>query len=225
MNNRLLTGIPVLYNGETFRKSIESVVNECDVLIIDNNSTHDVKLVIDEYDKRPNVFVIRNKENNFVVAAWNQILQFFLKWNYENLIIMNSDLILNQGWSNHLENGVSCVINDGSEKQDKEVFSGTPGIYVNLNVEMAKAVYPVPNDIKLWFSDDWIYTIIRELGYKTIVKHKLIGLHYCGGSQSIAILPNKSETIEADKVAWAEVVEPLMWERINKLKNEMQKQS
>lgn len=219
MNKRLLVGVPCLFNGETCRKAIQSVVNEADVLIIDNGSSKDVKLVIEDFDKLPNVFVIRNKENIFVNGSWNQIMEFFLQWNYEQLVIINSDLILSHGWSNHLVDGESCLVTDGSHKVETVATEGVPGVFIHGNRKMFEIVYPIPNEIKLWFGDEYLFLIWRELGYKTIIKPGLIAQHWHNGSQTIAILPNKSEMIEADKVAWAEIVEPLMWERINKLKN------
>jgi hypothetical protein len=221
---KILVGCPVLFNGETCLKAFKSVIDEADLLILDNGADQSVKDAIIEMarynDNRQRIALIRNETNQFVVPAWNTLLGAFLDPNcpYEQLVIMNSDLILQPGWSQYLENNISVIPCDGTLKKDEEVFNGTPGIFITLNKAMAKAVYPIPNEIKLWFSDQWIYTILREIGYKTIVKHKLIGLHFHGGSQTIGILPNKSEMIEADKIAWAEVVEPLMWERIAELK-------
>lgn len=215
---RALVGIPCLYNGDTCLKAFKSIIDEADLLIIDNNANTDVKKVFIEFDNKAHF--IHNLDNKFVVYAWNQILEFFLNSHYEQLVIMNSDLILQQGWSQYLENNVSVIPCEGTLKEDEQVFKGTPGIFITLNKPMAKAVYPIPNEIKLWYSDEWIYTILRELGYKTIVKHKLVGWHFHGGSQTIGILPNKSEMIEADKIAWTEIVEPIMWERIAELKKQ-----
>jgi hypothetical protein len=220
MKSNLLVGIPLLYHGETCRKAINSVVNECDVLLVDNGADADVKEVINEFDKRPNVFVIRHEVNQYVNPAWNDIMQFFLNWNHwEQLVIMNSDLILSKGWSNHLVDGESCLVTDGSHKVETVATEGVPGVFIHGNTQMFKMVYPIPEEIKLWFGDFYTFSIWRELGYKTIIKPGLIAEHWHNGSQTIAILPNKSEMIEADKVAWAEVVEPLMWERIKQLKN------
>lgn len=216
---KILTAIPCLYNATTCKKAIESVVNESDVLLIDNGADLDVKEVLNEFYKRPNVFLIKNEVNLYVNKSWNQSMHFFLQWEYEQLVILNSDLILAPGWSDYIIDGISAVPCDSETKEDKIVTEGTAGIAIHLNREMVKLVYPIPNEIKCWFGDFFIYNILRNLGYKTVVKAGYICNHFHNGSQTIAILPNKSEIIEADKVAWVEIVEPLMWERINKLKN------
>lgn len=220
----ILIGCPVLYNGETCLKAFRSVIKEADLLIIDNNSTPDVKKAISQIcaeslQTEHQVCVIRNQTNEFVNKAWNTCLSFFLNNNnWDQLVIMNSDLIIAPGWSNHLEDGISCIPCDGTLKDDVEVFSGTMGVFIHLNKKMAEMIYPIPEDIKCWFGDDWGYSILRELGIKTVVKYKMVALHHHGGSQTLAILPNKSEIIEQDKIAWAEIVESLMWERIKELK-------
>lgn len=216
---RILVGIPVLFNGNTCLKAFKSVVGESDLLIIDNGSEKDVKQAIREiWHEHANVKVIQNAENLYVTEAWNQSLKYFLESNYDQLVIMNSDLILEPGWSSYLVDGVSCIPTDGSHKEDEVVTQGSPGVFLHFNKAMAKLVYPIPNEIKLWYNDFWCYNILRNLGYKTIVRSGIIAQHFHGGSQSIAILPNKSEMIEDDKIAWRDIVEPLMWERINQLK-------
>ncbi len=221
--SKILVGIPVLYNGETCLRAF-SVVDEpnVDLLIIDNGSEPDVKYSIEltknTYD---NVKVIIHSKNTYVNPAWNEILAYFLNnEKYDQLIIMNSDLIMHPGWSNYLEDGIVNLPCDGTLNEDEEVFIGSPGILLHLNKKMAKMIYPIPNEIKLWFGDEYILTILREMGIKTIVRHKLIGIHFHGGSQSIAILPNKSEMIETDKIAWEEIVKPLMKIKIQELKSQ-----
>lgn len=221
---KILTAIPCLYNGDTCLKAFRSVIGESDLLILDNGGDESVKQAISIFkgELHPHaVFVFENETNQYVTSAWNFFIEHFLNYSfYDQLIIMNSDLILEPGWSNYLVDGISCIPTDGSHKQDEVVTQGSPGVFLHFNKAMAKLVYPIPNEIKLWYNDFWCYNILRNLGYKTIVRSGIIAQHFHGGSQSIGILPNKSEMIEADKVAWAEIVEPLMNERIKKLKDE-----
>lgn len=222
---KILCAIPVLYNGETCLKAFRSAIEEADVLILSNGADRSVQQAIDLFKGEQHVnrvSVFRNETNLFVNWSWNFFMQYFIKTDfYDQLIIMNSDLILSPGWSEQLEDGIISLPSDGTLKQDEQVFCGSPGVFLQLNREMAKIVYPIPSEIKLWFGDEFLLTILRELGYKTIVKHKLVALHFHGGSQSIAILPNKSEMIEADKVAWETIVEPLMRKKINELKKSL----
>lgn len=208
---RILTAIPCLFNGDTCLKAFKSAVDESDLLLIDNGGDKSVKQAVREiWHEHANVKVIQNAENLYVTEAWNQSLKHFLDSNYDQLVIMNSDLLLEKGWSSYLVDGVSCIPTDGSHLNDEVVTQGSPGVFLHMNKEMAKLVYPIPSEIKLWFGDDWCYGILRNLGYETIVKANLKALHFHGGSQSIGKLPNKSEMIEADKIAWEKIVKPLM---------------
>ena len=142
MKNSILCGIPLLYNAETCRKAINSVVGECDVLLIENGATEDVKQVVADFEKRPNVFVIRHEVNQYVNPAWNAIMQFFLNWNHwEQLVIMNSDLILSKGWINHLVDGESCLVTDGSHKVETIATEGVPGVFIHGNIKMFEMVF------------------------------------------------------------------------------------
>lgn len=209
---KILCGIPCLYNGETCLRAF-SVVDEenVDLLIIDNGSDTDVKYSIDLVKNAySNVKVIKHNKNIFVNPAWNEILAYFLNnGQYDQLIIMNSDLILSPRWSNFIEDGISCLTTDGSHTANTEAFEGTPGVFIHLNKEMARLVYPIPEEIKIWYGDLWIYSKLRKAGYKTIIKAGLIANHYHGGSQSCQKLPEFQEIIEQDKIAWVEIEKTL----------------
>lgn len=207
-----LIGIPCLYHGHICLKAFKSVIDEADLLIIDNGGDRSVKhaigLMREEYGT-PRVNLIANAENKYVNPAWCQILKYFLASDYEQLIIMNSDLIMMPGWSEHLVDGEICIPTDGSHTSDIEVFEGTAGVFIHLNKEMANLVYPIPESIKIWFGDNVIFGKLRKSGYKTIIKSKLIATHYQNGSQTVKILPGISELIELDKLAWAEIEKTL----------------
>lgn len=177
------------------------------MLLIDNGAEFAVKQVISYFD-RPVTRIIRNEENIYVNPAWNQILGYFLRTEFEHLVIMNSDLIMQPGWSKALrqaQHDISCIPTDGSHLEDVEVFEGTPGVFIHLTREMAKLVYPIPTPPLVWFGDQWIYTRLRQAGYKTVIKSALKALHYHNGSQTVQRVPGISEIIEQDKAAWAKI--------------------
>lgn len=213
MSLKILVGIPVLYNDTTCLKAFRSVIEEADVLIIDNGAEDDVKQAIRIFKDELHghgIFVIENEANKYVNPAWNQILKYFLDSEYyDQLIIMNSDLIMHKGWSQTLVNGISCVSTGGEHKQDEEVFAGTPGIAIHLNKEMAKLVYPLPKSIKIWFGDQFIYEKIRKAGYKTIIRANWMVHHWHNGSQTCQKLPEFQEIIAQDKLAWLEIEKTL----------------
>lgn len=209
---KILVGIPVIAHAEITRLAIDSVVGESDVLVIDNNADATTKLML----MREDISVIENEENIFVNASWNVFLDVFLKTDYDTLVIMNSDLIMQPGWSEKLDSNQICIPTDGTHLEDVVVTEGTPGVFIHLNREMAKIIYPIPDYIKVWFGDLFIFSVLRRLGYQTVVKAGLIANHYNGGSLSVNIVPNKEAIIEQDKANWALYGERDIEERISK---------
>lgn len=210
---RILVGIPVIAHADLCKAAIDSVVLESDVLVIDNNADPETKLML----LREDIEVLVNTENIYVNAAWSEIMQYFLLSEfYDTLIIMNSDLIMQPGWSAKLQEGQICIPTDGSHAENVVVTEGIPGVFIHLSREMVEMVYPIPSYVKIWFGDNWVFEILRRLGYQTVVKAGLVGLHYNGGSQSVNIVPDKEAIIEVDKVAWAEFGERDIEERVAK---------
>ncbi len=209
---KILVGIPVLYHGDVCLQAFKSIIEEADLLIVDNGSEADVKEAINQMHIYNNgsirVGLIRNDKNKYVNPAWNQILGSFLDANcpYEQLIIMNSDLVMQPGWSDKIKDGISCIPTDGSHASDTLVTEGTPGVFIHLNKTMAKIAYPIPDAIKIWYGDNWIYDRIRKAGFETIVRTGMICTHIGNGSRTVNLVPNKTEIIAQDQVAWAELV-------------------
>lgn len=200
---KCLIGIPCLFGSVHTKAAIDSVINQSNVLLIDNGAEKSVRSVIDSFDCHK----IHNKSNLYVNQAWNQILDFFLKHDYDILVIMNSDIIMNKGWIDVLSKvpeGTIAVPNLGSATEDIDVNQGTPGVFIHLTKKQANIVYPITDCIKVWFGDNWIYGILRSLGYKTVVYHKLKAIHYHNGSQNVSRVNGISEIIEEDKRMWAE---------------------
>jgi hypothetical protein len=218
---RLLIAIPCLYGAQHTEDAIESVLKNENVhlLLIDNGAEPSVKEVIKKYDKRTDVFVIKNQSNVYVNPAWNQIMAFFLKWSgYDRLCIMNSDLIIDDNFTSIIENfaidnpndiPVPVISSDSNIfKQTRsegfeEVHEGTAGVFIVLSREQCEKVYPIPESIKVWFGDNWIYDGLRKLGSKTIVVKNMICYH--SGSQNVSRVKGISEIIEQDKIEWSKI--------------------
>lgn len=196
-----LVAIPCLYHASICRMAIAGVIADADVLVIDNGAPDDVKEVIASF----NLTVISNEVNMYVNYAWNQALAYFLNSRYEQLIIMNSDLVMKPGWFEKLRRGVSCIPTDSSHLADTVVTEGVPGVFIHLNKETAMRAYPIPDAIKIWYGDNWIYTRVRQAGYQTIIIAGMLCEHFGNGSRTVNIVPNKTEIIAQDQLAWIEV--------------------
>lgn len=212
-------GIPCLLGAGHTKEAIESVVHHPDtfVLLIDNGAEQVVKDVLGEYEEFDNVLVIHNRENVYVNPAWNILIEHFLKSHSDYLMIMNSDLILHSAWKEVLNREltlmpeiipVPVISNDRNILNHtvhagpllEEVFEGTPGVLIVLNKKMASIIYPIPESIRVWFGDLFIYSVLRKLGYQTIIIHNLFTYH--SGSQNVSKVPGIAEIIEEDKKAW-----------------------
>ena len=232
MKKRLLIAIPFLYGAEHSRLAIESVVNnDLDLLLIDNGAANDVKAVINNYHSRPNVAIISNPENVFVNPAWNMAMDFFLEHKqYTHLIIMNSDLIMQDYWSHALQNFFSkeenknlipvAILSDNIHVRDidddqfNKLEGGIAGVFIVMDRRAVEIVNPIHESIRVWFGDNVIYDLLRGFGYTTGVLNNLRAMHYCNGSQNVQRVAGISEIIEADKIAWRDIVQPLLIEKI-----------
>jgi GT2 family glycosyltransferase len=230
---KVLLSIPCLYGAAHTKEAILSVINSgVDLLLIDNGADADVKSVLNWYDVNyANVSVIRNPTNIYVNPAWNQALSYFLEHReYTHLILMNSDLILDKDWLMNIRSWLANNPNDiclptitegrsgcNDEQKGTVVNEGTPGVFIMINREHVKIVNPIPKEIVLWFGDNFIFSVLRELGYNTVILNNLCAYHYW--SANVSKLPEASVLIEKDKVAWAEVVEPMMQRKIQYFKN------
>ena len=222
---KILVGIPCYRNTHVTKLSIDSVINQkdIDILLIDNGAEEPVKELLKTY-QQDNIKVLSLPENIYVNPAWNLIIENFLTSDCEYLIILNSDVIMQKDWIEILKSrwgiypdeiclpritdNIHILDNNISEniKEGTVVFGGTPGILITLNKKQAEIIYPIPNELKLWFGDLWIYTILRKR-YKTIIVPNLLAYHV--GSTNMQALPNVSEIIEQDKKTW-ETVKPQM---------------
>jgi GT2 family glycosyltransferase len=215
---KILVVIPCLYGAEHTREAIDSVVhqNNVDVLLIDNGAERSVKDLINSYMNFPNPLTcISNRVNLYVNPAWQQGIDYFLSCSeYDYLIIMNSDLIMRSDWSENLMARweaypntiyIPQIIQDkefkhGVNSHDIEVSEGTPGVFITLNRNQAEIINPLPTELKVWFGDNWIYEILRGLGYKTIIPNNVVSYHYW--SQNVQKVAGISEIIEEDKRQW-----------------------
>ena len=229
----ILIAIPCLYGAEHTKEAIDSVVNTpATILLIDNGSEPRVKSLIEAYRHRDNVVIYSFPENVYVNPAWNMAIDFFLQnGEFTHIAIMNSDLILYRDWYKHLETAlINNFIPLPIVTQDRDLLNashesivtefgppitvdgGTPGIFICLNREMVEKVGLIPEDIKVWFGDQYIYTILREIGYKTITEPCLLCYHYW--SQNVQKVKGIGEIIENDKRKWELIVKKLMDDKI-----------
>lgn len=220
---KILVGIPVVTGAHHCKAAIDSVKNGADVLIIDNGADEEVKVMLDGYAEDDRIHVETNPKNIYVNPAWNQILEYFLKWGrYDYLVIMNSDLsmgylwdyVCKAQWNEDKNASLIPVINPKDDTFQGPyllpatlVKEGTPGVFITLTRKQAKIVHPIPDTLKIWFGDNFIYEVLRGIGYKTVIPPNLIATTQW--SQTIKRVPEAAALIEQDKLEWVKLAEEL----------------
>lgn len=234
---KILVGIPFLTGYKHSHEAISSVLNQPDIhlLIIDNGATDDLKELFKNYTHLPNVSIIHNEHNIYVNPAWNQIMKFFLQHpEFDILCIMNSDLRMQKNWSDVLRNLYSsicigtylpvvlddCVRLEMMTTLDpalaplKVVHEGTAGVFITLNRNQCEMVYDIPETMKVWFGDNWIYGMLRGCGHQTIIPENLVAFH--GLSQTVSRVEGIDEIIAVDRYEWYNKVQHYLNELIAK---------
>ena len=208
---RILSAVPVIYSYSWTKLCLSRITGE--VLIIDNDSQEGIKELIEPYKRK-----IVNKKNVYVNPAWNQAIEYFLKSKFDLLALISSDVAMAHGW----ELFVSEFFNDqimipftlnipaedmksvSMKPSYKKVPGGHPGTFILLSKQMAKIIYPIPETIKIWFGDEWIFSKLMKAGYEMHVYYNLTCVH--GNSRSVETLGAEAyEIIRQDKEAWGKI--------------------
>lgn len=233
---KLMLAMPCLSGAGHVEESISSMrLPGVDLCLIDNGADSSVKKVL----KHAGGAAISNKQNVYVNPAWNQAMAYFLdRSQYDVLTIANSDVVMDPNWLSVLTNRVehfhdeitiprlsddrvSVMSGRHTNAEDwttaETVPGGVPGVFMVLRRKVVERVFPIPEEMKIWFGDDWIFTIARELGYHTRILHNLLAFHHW--SKTIAAVPEAHQVIEEDKKAWELVGKPMMLTRIEKEKH------
>lgn len=236
---KILITVPCLYNAHVCHDAITSILNRVniDVLIGDNGADQDVKEVIEKFKDYSNVKVIHEPINTYVNPIWNKFIKYFLDHpKYDHIILYNSDLIMNHYFHQVLENIwekfpelilVPTLTDKNSLKSKVNINThtftvvqeGIQGVFITLSRKQAELVHPIPSEIKLWFGDTYLYTLLNDIvGPGSIcIVDSLLAHHI--GSETIKRLPELQEILTEDKIAWNTKLKAELEKRIQKIKN------
>lgn len=198
----MLVIVPVYKDAPRTRQALGSFGDP--VLVIDNNADQEVKEVISKYNR------IVNPENIYVNPAWNKGMEFFLKGGWDLLAIASSDVVMPDKWRDVVETcyepGEVYVptivphlqILEPAVAEKKEVEGNVPGFFFILSRAAVELIYLIPEEIKVWFGDEYIFTKLKKAGYKIM---QLTGVE-CHHFQSSSWDEETPKIIEEDKRAW-----------------------
>ena len=217
---KILVAIPFLCGRESSYETIKAL-GEVDIFALNNGARDEVIDVLNRFKFHKRVDL---SQNIYVNPAWNIFMKYFLESDYDRLIIMNNDLVVCKEWKEvcdmvWTENPDTIILPNLSENGESvggKVTSGTPGVFITLNKKQSEMVYPIPDYIKVWYGDDWIFSILRAF-YDTIIISDMKARHY--GSMSIKE-QDIFDQIDKDKIEWASKGQKDIEERIKQIKND-----
>jgi glycosyltransferase involved in cell wall biosynthesis len=172
----ILVGIPCLNDGPMVDRCLGSLEESgVQLLIVDNGSAPDVKQAISGRG-----ILIRNEVNRYVNPAWNQMMKVFLEHpsRYDLLVIANSDLVLDPGWSSKLRAHRQVYRNEqlifGMDAPRQRKSAGT---FFAMTCLVAVASWPIPDDLLVMGGDDFIFNVNAGVGHDEHVVRPITMTH------------------------------------------------
>jgi GT2 family glycosyltransferase len=208
---RTLVGIPVFRVPDLVRRCLASIIGTpADIVVIDNASDSDVKQVLRGFKNKCKV--ITNDRNLYCNGAWNQILSEGIAGGYECIGIGSSDVEMHSGWyetlTKRLDNyskevlipRVGSLVPNPDYMAGEVVTGGVAGYFTFLPREAAELVYPIPQQLRHWHGDEYIFGKLRSLGWKVVIMRDVTAWHE--QSAITAVTPDAYKVIEQDIVSW-----------------------
>ena len=171
--------IPTLWKAKEFLDHLVDVLIEDEsvgeIIIIDNAPADF------SYDNEK-IFILRQEENLYVNPSWNLGIE---ESQYDKFIILNDDIIIPYNFISHLQylltedKGVvgidrKSVIKEDSFKDESVTFLDRKIVLKPLNdrtwgfgIVIAghkKSYYKVPENIRIWYGDDYLVNMNIEAG-------------------------------------------------------------
>jgi hypothetical protein len=205
---KVLIGVPAFRLPDSVGWSLDPLIDTpAKVLVIDNAADQDVKDVLKRYEGK--IEVIVNSENTYCNGAWNQILEYGLKHDFD-VIGLGTDLILKPNWYNILTEYVKtsdkevclpCIISKPEDNFDGvKVADNIAGPLTFFPKAAADLIYPIPHSLKHWYGDTYMFGKLRANGWKTVVLGAMKAEH--PWSQVTYRTPEAYQVIEQDKIEW-----------------------
>lgn len=234
MSLRILNTFPLFSDALPAEQSYDSFdVPGVDFYCIADNPKPEIEALI---KRRELPIKIRNKTDQFATGCWNQTVEYFLKHpEYDCLRLGFTDVVMHKNWKEILEKNwdedqaimpnftdslarLHTSPSDIVEGQKSVKDGGTPADCVFLSRKLVELVFPVPEAIKLWYNDEYIFSIMRELGYETVVLENLYAFHYGSIILTGTYGAESSARIDIDQYNWKHFVKEDMMKTIERLK-------
>lgn len=209
--------MPIYNAPDLARRSIESL-EDVDKYLVCNSREEGILELYNRYGG------CKPRHNNYCNPSWNRAMKYFLEGKWQWLVLGCSDVILHEGWGKLLElleptkevyvpswiNSLEemMMIDHDLMPHKTELKGGVAGAIMFLPREAVEIVYPIPKGLKLWFGDEYIFTKLRNRGYKVMQLDHLFAYHFV--SVAISANPDSERIIEGDKGVWAKLDEKVL---------------
>lgn len=232
---KILSMFPLFSDALPAELSYDSLkVDDVDLYCIADNPKPEIIELIQRREIPINEW---NANDGFATGCWNQTYEYFMEHpEYDCLRVGFTDVVMQQGWKEILEANwdedqailprftgsleTLRTVNRDPIVGNKSVRTeGTPADCVFLSRKLVELTFPVPEEIKLWYNDEYIFTIMRSLGYETVVLDNLNAFHYGSLILTGTYGSESSARIEIDKKNWQEKIKDQMLERIKDAHN------
>lgn len=185
------------------------------IILIDDNSTEDMKSLIEKYNKLP-IQYIRHNKNEGVNYSWNEGLRLS-KTPY--ISIFNNDIIINKYFFKKIietfklnnKFGIVCGQTLRRSKNIKLTDDSPPttqmmtrreGWAFTIKKEMSDLIPDIPKELKIYCGDDYLFFYCYLLGYVPIKILNNYLFHY--GSLTISSIRPRGLRIQEKKL-WLEI--------------------
>lgn len=201
---RVLVGIPCFRLPDLTRECLKALEGPATVVAVDNAADRGVKEMLKGL---PSVHVLVSETNGFCNGGWNRIMEYGLHGCFDIIGLGCSDVVLDVGWYENLlrhaerPNEVWIpALGDEAKDAPKTVHGGLPGYFTFFPRKAIESVYPIPDGLRQWFGDQYMYEKLRRESWSTVILNDVRATH----RQSAVMMatPEVYEVIEQDKIAW-----------------------
>lgn len=182
----MITVVMPVYNQIQYTKNILTrtslnKIKPTEFIIIDNNSSENIKKIVNKFKNKLNITYIKNDINIGVNPAWNLGLKL-AKTKY--ISILNNDLVLNNLFYKKIIDAFNLNENIGivcpktiknpykiNEKDDHSKVKLIPmkkreGWAFTIKKEIIDKIKLIPNELKFFCGDDYLFYMTKYLNYK-----------------------------------------------------------
>ena len=214
--------VPCWNNLKYTRMMVESVKRNSDghqvyFVFLDNGSSDGTSAFL---SSQPGVAKLIQKPTNVGVnPAWNELLTEALVHGPDVVCLANNDILVGPGWLDAMsieitKNDKRYFLPNGQFKNsrtfDKDVRHALPrlsgsvqargGWCLFFHPSAVPLFHPIPDEIKLWYGDDWIHHHLGKNGYRCEALQATCCLHFV--SKTISHYPGMVEQIARDRIAF-----------------------